>query len=273
MGSVLAVEWSQGVEDAWSDVMSFVPRFLGFVLILVIGYFVVKAISRAADAALERAGFDRAVERGGIKQALAKSQYDASTIVSKIIFYALYLFVVQLAFGVFGENPVSDMIDGVVAYLPRVLAAIAIIVVMAAIAAAAKMLIDSMLGGLSYGSALANVTAGGIIAVAVFMALSQLEIAPAIVNGLFYGLVALVVGSGIIAIGGGGIKPMQQVWERSIERVEQEAPNVRQAAQARKQEFEELAGAAETSTTARQERISATGTVSGTTASRRTTKR
>jgi hypothetical protein len=271
---VVAVEWSQGIEDAWADVMSFLPRFLGFVLILVVGYLIVKAISKAADAALERAGFDRAVERGGIKKALAKSQYDASTIVSKIVFYALFLFVVQLAFGVFGENPVSDMIDGVVAYLPKVVAAIVIVVVMSAIAAAAKTMIESLLGGMSYGSTLANVTAGGIVAVAVFMALSQLEIAPAIVNGLFYGLLALVVGSGIIAIGGGGIKPMQQVWERSIERVEQEAPAMREAAQARKQELQGLTVEAG-DVTQTQERISAKGSVASSTSTTRarTTRR
>ena len=273
---MLAVEWSKGVEDAWSSVAAFVPKFLGFLLVLVIGYLVVKAISKAADAALERVGFDRAVERGGIKQALAKSQYDASTIVSKIIFYALFLFVLQMAFGVFGQNPVSDMINGVVAYLPKVLAAIVIVVVMAAVAAAAKTLIQSMLGGLSYGNALANVAAGAIVAVAIFMALSQLQIAPAIVNGLFYAMLALVVGSGIIAIGGGGIQPMQQVWQRSLTRIENEAPQMRQAAQARKQEFQQLAADAEQpeQPTTVQERISARGAVtSNTTGASRTTRR
>jgi len=270
---MLAVEWSQGIEDAWADVAAFIPKFLGFLAILVIGYLVVKAISKAADAALEKVGFDKAVERGGIKQALSKSSMDASTIVSKIIFYALFLFVLQMAFGVFGENPVSDMINGVVAYLPKVLAAIVIVVVMAAVAAAAKVLISNMLGGLSYGNALANVTAGAIIAVAVFMALSQLQIAPAIVNGLFYALLALVVGSGIIAIGGGGIQPMQQVWQRSLTRIEEEAPQMKQAAQQRKQEFQQLAEDAQqqqTQTTTVQERISARGSVSSTTASRTT---
>lgn len=251
--SVLAVEYSRGVEDAFGNVMEFIPRFLGFLAILVIGYLVVKAISKVADAALERVGFDKAVERGGIKQALSKSQYDASTIVSKIIFYALFLFVLQMAFGVFGQNPVSDMINGVVAYLPKVLAAILIVVVMSAVAAAAKVVIENMLGGLSYGKALANVTAGAITAVAVFMALSQLEIAPAIVNGLFYGLLALVVGSGIIAIGFGGVQPMQQVWQRSLDKVSEEAPRMKEAAAARKREFEQLG----------DESVSGPGTMTG----------
>lgn len=228
---MLAVEWSRGIEDAWSDVAAFIPKFLGFLAVLLIGYFVVKAISKAADAVLERVGFDQAVERGGVKKALAGSKLDASDIVSKVIFYALFLLVLQMAFGVFGPNPVSELLEGVIAYLPKVVAAIVIVVVMAAIATAAKALIDNMLGGLSYGKALANVAAGAIAAVGVFMALSQLEIAPAIVHGLFYGLLALIVGSGIIAIGFGGIQPMQKVWERSMARIEEEVPRMKQEAQ------------------------------------------
>jgi hypothetical protein len=46
--------------------------------------------------------------------------------------HALFLIVLQLAFGVFGSNPMSDMLAGVVAYLPKVIAAILIIVIAAA---------------------------------------------------------------------------------------------------------------------------------------------
>jgi hypothetical protein len=242
---IAAVEWSNGIEDAWSSVAAFVPKLIGFVAILVIGWFVAKAIAKIADKALERVGFDGAVERGGIKQALSKSQYDASDIVGKVVFYALFLLVLQMAFGVFGTNPVSDMIEGVVAYLPKVLVAIIVVVLAAAIAAAARTLMESTLGGLSYGRALANVTAGAIVAVGVFMALDQLRIAPAIVTGLFYGMLALIVGSGIIAIGFGGVQPMQARWERALNRIDEEAPRARAEMQARRGEaMDEVKGKA-----------------------------
>jgi len=258
------IEYSQGIEDAFGSVMDFVPKFVGFLLILLIGYLVVKAISKAVDALLEKVGFDKAVERGGLKQAMSKSNMDASSIVSKIVFYALFLFVLQMAFGVFGTNPISDLIEGVIAYLPKVLAAIVIIVVMSAIAAAAKVLIQNLLGGLSYGKALANVAAGAITAVAIFMALSQLQIAPAIVNGLFYALLALVVGSGIIAIGFGGVQPMQSVWQNSLDKVREEAPNMKSAAAQKKQEFQQLAEDAKTDS------VSGSAKVQGAAATQRT---
>ncbi len=230
--AAVAVDLGQGVEDAFADIVGFVPRLLGFLVILGLGYLVAKALAKVVDAALERTGFDRAVERGGIKQALSKSRYDASDILAKVIFYALFLLVLQLAFGVFGPNPVSDLITGVVAYLPRVVVAIIIVVIFAAIAAGARTVIQSTLGGLGYGTALANVASVAILVVGTFAALNQLGIAPAIVNGLFYALLAVIVGSAIVAIGGGGIQPMRSRWERALSRIEEEAPEAREQMQA-----------------------------------------
>ena len=241
IAATLAVEWSQGIEDAWSNVATFVPKFLGFLVILIVGYFIAKLIAKAANAILERVGFDRAVERGGIKRALDRTKYDASDILGKIIFYALFLIVLQMAFGVFGPNPISDLLEGVIAYLPKVIAAILILVIAFAIAAAARELIDATLGGLSYGRALANVAGAAIVVVGVFAALDQLQIAPAIVTGLFYAMLAIIVGSAVIAIGGGGIYPMRARWERILTKYDDEKPNVQRAAQGSKERIAQRA--------------------------------
>lgn len=57
-----------------------------------------------------------------------------------------------------------------------------------------------------------------ILIVGGFAALSQLQIAPAIVNGLFYALLAIVVGSAVIAVGDEGIQPMQERWQQALQR-------------------------------------------------------
>jgi hypothetical protein len=219
------------LEQAFTDVARFVPEFLAFLAILVIGYFVAKAIAKVLDKVLERAGFDRAVERGGVKKALARSQYDASSILSKLVFYTLFLFVLQMAFGVFGQNPISELITGVISYLPKVFIAVVIVVVASAIAAGAREVIDVALGGLSYGKMLGTIASVVILAIGVFAALNELEIATAIVNGLFYAMLAIVAGSAVIAIGGGGIMPMRQQWEKALNKVEEEAPRMKEQAQ------------------------------------------
>lgn len=225
------INLTAGVEQAWTNFMTFLPKFLMFLAILVVGYFLAKLIARGFNALLERVGFDRLVERGGIKRTLARTKYDASDLLSKIVFYTLVLFVLQFAFGVFGPNPISALLTSVIAYLPNIFVAAIIVVVAAAIAAGVKEILNATMGGLSYGKYVATLASAAILVVGIFAALDQLQIAPAIVNGLFYAGLAIIAGSAIIAIGGGGIRPMQGQWERALNRMRAEAPRLKEEAQ------------------------------------------
>lgn len=232
MDTVVAqVDLTGGLEEAWTRIVSFLPKLVAFLLILLIGWFVAKAIQKILDKVLTRVGFDRLVERGGIKRALERSQYDASGILSKIVFYVVFLFVLQLAFGVFGPNPISELIAGIVAFLPRLFVAIIIVVIAGAIAAAVRTIVETALGGLPYGRILAITAMALIWFVGFSAALNQIRVAPEIVNGLFYAVLALIVGVGIVALGGGGIQPMRERWQRALARMEEEAPRIRQEAQ------------------------------------------
>ena len=160
-----------------------------------------------------------------------RSRWDASDILSKLAFYFVMLFTLQLAFGVFGPNPVSQMLTSIIAYLPNVFAALIIVVIAGAIAAGVKNMVQAAIGGLRYGRTLGTIASVAVMFVGIFAALNQLNIAPAIVNGLFYAALVIVAGSATIAIGGGGIVPMRRVWDRALNRVEQEAPRLKQEAE------------------------------------------
>jgi Conserved TM helix len=223
-------QFRAGLGDAWASIATFMPKLIGFLVVLVVGYFIAKSMARLVDGVLERVGFDRMVERGGIGRALESSRLDASDILGKVVFYVLFLFVLQVAFGVFGSNPVSDLITGMVAYLPNVFVAIVVIVVGAAIAAAVKEIVEAALGGLGCGKAVAVVASTAVLVLAAFAALDQLQIAPSIVRGLYFALLAIVVGSSVVAIGGGGIQTMRRYWERVADRAELESDTIRQQA-------------------------------------------
>lgn len=225
---VAKVDIGSGVTSAWTNVATFVPKLVIFLLILLIGYFVAKVVAKILNSILERVGFDKAIERGGIGKALESSKYDASDILSKLVFYTVMLFVLSTAFGVFGPNPISGYLQAVIGYLPKVFVAIVIIVIASAIAAAAKTLIEGSLGGLSYGKILANTASILILAFGVIAALDQLQIAQNVVNGILYAALAAVVGVVIVAVGGGGIKPMQARWESTLATYDVEKHNVRQ---------------------------------------------
>lgn len=225
----LAIDFQGGFEDAWSRVATFVPKLAAALFILIVGYFVAKLISRVIRRILERVGFDRAVERGGIRQALARSKYEPSDILAIIVFWAIMLFVLQLAFGLFGPNPISDLLRGLIAYLPNVFAAVLIVVIAAALARVVTDLLSSVLAGVQGGQLMARGAGIAILVFGAFAALDQLRIAPRIVTGLWYAVLAIVVGSAVVAVGGGGIRTMQRYWERTAGRVEERGPGPAQA--------------------------------------------
>ena len=147
-------------------------------------------------------------------------------ILAKVVYYAIMLFVLSTAFGVFGSNPISDYLRAVIAYLPLVFVAIVIVVIAAAIAAGARNLIENSLGGLSYARVLANLASGFILAIGVIAALDQLHIAAAVVNAILYAVLAALVGIAIVAVGGGGIRTMAQRWEAVAARYDEEKPKI-----------------------------------------------
>jgi hypothetical protein len=220
------------LQDGLAAVIAFVPLALLFLLILVVGLIVAKLISKALDKLLEKVGFDRLVERGGIKRALAGSKLDASDIVAKIVYYTLVLFVLQFAFGVFGQNPVSDLLQGIIGFLPKIIVAIIIVVIASAIAAGAKGLVQNTLGGLSYGKVLGDIVAVFILFLGITAALNQIEVATTVTTPILIAVLAIIAGVIIVGAGGGLIKPMQARWETMLTKAEEEAPKIQQQAKA-----------------------------------------
>ncbi len=218
------------LRDGLANVIDFLPKLLLFIVILVVGLIVAKLIAKGLDKLLERVGFDRLVERGGVKRVLDRSKFDASDIIAKIVYYTLVLFVLQFAFGVFGPNPVSDLLEGIIAFLPRIIVAIIIIIVAAAIAAGAKTLIQGMLGGLSYGRVIANIASVFILFLGITAALNQVNIATTVTTPVLITVLAIIGGVIIVGAGGGLIKPMQSRWEAWLNKAEAEAPRIKEEA-------------------------------------------
>ena len=201
------------VREGITTSMTFIPKLLGFLVILLIGYFVAKLVSKLVDKGLEKAGFDRAVERGGVKKAMAKSKYDASDIVAKLVFFAVFIPFLSAAVGALGIQALEQPLAAFIALIPKIIVAIVLVVIGAAIAGAVKSFISNALGGLSYGLILANAAAVLILFGFVKSALDQVGIATAVTGALLYATLAAVAGVVIVGVGGGLIRPMQHRWE------------------------------------------------------------
>lgn len=223
---VAGVDWTGGITSMWNSFTTWVPRFVGFLLVLAIGWIIAKVIGKVVESVLRRLHFERVMERAGMSRALENSKYDGSKIVGMIAYYLMLLIVLQLAFGVFGSNPINTVIRSILAWIPRGLVAVAIIVIAAMIARAARDLVANMLSSLSYGRTLANAVGIGIVALGVFAALGQTGIATSVSQPVLTAILVTIAGVIIVGVGGGMIRPMQQRWERMLTAGEREATNV-----------------------------------------------
>ncbi|MFD8706875.1 hypothetical protein ACFV1W_30445 [Kitasatospora sp. NPDC059648] len=226
----LSVDFGSGFTQAWSKIAKVIPQFIAFVVILAIGWIVARAIAGVLDRVLRRIGSERVAERAGMARYLSGSKYDMTGIICKIVYYAILLMALQLAFGVFGPNPISAMIHGIVAWLPRAIVAVAIVVVAMAPANAVRDIVGTALSGASYGRTVSTVTWGFIVALGVIAALGQVGIATAITGPVLIAALATITGVLVVGVGGGLIMPMRQRWERWLDNAEQETARLRGSA-------------------------------------------
>lgn len=232
-----AVDWNTAFTNTASDIATILPKIVVFLVILLVGWLIAALLARAVDAILERVGFDRAVERGGIGRMMSRSKYDASDLAARIVFWGIMLFALQAAFGVFGPNPVSDMLANVVAWLPKLFVALVIIVVAAAIANGVRDIVGGALSGTSYGRVMANVVYAFILGLGIIAALDQIGVATTVTMPVLIAVLATIAGILIVGVGGGLIMPMRSRWDRWLGQAEQETIDLRTRSTERQRQY------------------------------------
>ncbi|WP_017627328.1 mechanosensitive ion channel family protein [Nocardiopsis chromatogenes] len=219
----------QGLTAAWTAIAAFVPRFAAFLAILIIGWLVAKFLGMVVGKGLARVGLDRGLDRTGVGEYFQRSRYSASELCGKIVYYAGLLITLQLAFSVFGPtNPITQMLNAVVAWIPQAVVALVIVVVAGIVAKAARDVVSGAMGGLSYGRLVANLVGVFIMALGVIAALNQIGVATTVTQPVLIAVLATVGGILVVGVGGGMIRPMQQRWSRWLDAAERETSRLQE---------------------------------------------
>ena len=212
--SVQAIEWGTGLSNAWSSIANFVPKLAAFLVVLLIGWLIAKAVSKAVALLLDKVGFGRLIARTGMDRFFQSSSITPAGLLTKLIYYFILLIALQLALTAFGpSNPVSEIVNKIVLFLPRAIVAVVIVIIVAAIANGVKNILEGALGGLSYGPLLAKIVAGFIIALGVIAALGQVGIGLTVTMPVLIAVLATIGGVIVVGVGGGLITPMRDRWE------------------------------------------------------------
>ncbi|GAA4915117.1 mechanosensitive ion channel family protein [Streptomonospora salina] len=219
----------QGLTDAWSAVASFVPLLAGFLVILVLGWIISKIAGRLVGKGLGKVGLDRGLDRSGVGEYFQRSRYSASQLCGKIVYYVLLLVTLQFAFSVFGpNNPITQLLNDVVAWIPLAIVALVIVVVAGMIAKAARDIVSNALAGVSYGRLLGNIAGVFIMGLGVIAALNQIGVATTVTQPVLIAVLATVAGVVIVGVGGGLVRPMQERWSNWLQLAEQETGRMRE---------------------------------------------
>ena len=181
-----------------AQVWEFVPAFLGALIILFAGYLLARLLEKGTERLLRKLGLNRLLERGGVMEAVERSgtHVNPTRVVANLVFWLVMFTVMLIAANALGLETLADVFSELVSYIPSVIAAIVIILVGIVLGGFVGGLISASAGGMHGGPALARVGRGGVILLAIFMALLELGIAGEIVTTAFailFGAVALAL--------------------------------------------------------------------------------
>jgi len=213
------------VQRAFTVFFAWLPALIGALVILVIGYFVAKAISKLVWRGLHRAGFDRTLHAGAGGSFVQKITSSPSRLLGTVAFWAILLGTISLAVSVLGIEALTNFVAAIYAYLPNVLAAILIFLVASAISAGVAALAARAMGGTALGKIVATAAPILVMTIATFMILDQLQIAQNIVVITYAGLIGAVALGSALAFGLGGRdvarEMLQGAYEKGQENKEQ----------------------------------------------------
>jgi hypothetical protein len=208
----MVTNWGTSIFNALSNavnlILTFIPRIVGFLVILIVGWIVATLVSKAVTFLLRKVGFDRMANRIGLnrfEQRMGVSM-DPAGILGQVVFWFLLLIFLVPATDALGLPTVSNILNTLVAYIPNVFVAILVLFLGTLAATFVADLVRGATATANIGnpSIFAGIARWAIIGFAALVALEQLQIAPALINELFGAMVLAVAIAFGLAFGLGG---------------------------------------------------------------------
>src|SRR5215204_3199327 len=216
----------QPLQDALNTFLNYVPQVIGAIIILIIGYIVATVLQAVVSRVLQGIGFDSWMERGGIKQFFdrAETRETPATILGKLVFWFVFIIAITMATDALGIPQVSAVLGQLIAYIPRIIAAILILILASLLAN----FLSSIVRGATGSGILASVVQYAILVYAVFAAITELGIAVELTAPTFLIVLGAVALAAALAFGFGAQGVARDIVEKAYERREEAKQKVQQ---------------------------------------------
>ncbi|MET0557642.1 MAG: transporter [Solirubrobacterales bacterium] len=215
-----AVDISESLQQALDDLIGFLPRLIGFLIVLLIGFLIAKALQKLVALALEKVGTDRAIRSGQSGEYVQRVAPDLSPseLIGRVVFWFVFLGALSIAISSLGIAALNEFIADVFNYLPNVIVAILIAVVAIPVAGGLAKLAERSWGDNPMGKMMATAIPALVLGIAVFMILNQLRIATDIVVITYAALMGAVALGAALAFGLGGRDVASRMLEQAYRR-------------------------------------------------------
>jgi small-conductance mechanosensitive channel len=146
--------------QAFHQVIQLAPKVLVMVVVLVVGYIAARLIGQAIGKLSEKIGLQTAAQRSGLAQSMQHMgiKRGVPAIVGTIVFWLLMCVFVMASFNILGLEKLSQAMQSLVDYIPKVLVATVLIVIGLLVASFLRGLIATSADrvGISYAGPLAS---------------------------------------------------------------------------------------------------------------------
>lgn len=213
------------IEETTRTIADFLPMVLGALFLLVVGSLVAKAARGLVIKIFESLNLTKAVKKTPIEHFLDNAELSTKVevIIGNVAYWLIMLVVVQSVVSVLGLHSLVLLLDRVLGYLPRILAAIFVLFFGVLLSGLVEALIKGALKTIDGSSSrlFGKVASYLVVTISVMAAISELGIANEFILILFVGLVtALSLGFGL-ALGLGGKELVQKLldkWYKSLQK-------------------------------------------------------
>ncbi len=238
-----AVDIGASLQQALNSFFAFLPRLLGFLIVLAIGFIVAKVVKTVVVKLLEKVGLDKAMHSGSVGEYVDKAAPDVSPsrIIGSIAFWFIFLGALSIAVSQLGIAALDTFVASIASYLPNIVAAVLIFVIAGVIAAAIGGLVAKTMGDTPTGKVVGSVVPVLVMAIATFMILNQLRIAPEIVTITYAALIGGLFLAMALAFGLGGREVAGQMLGDAYDKGRQQRGQVKQDVQTGKHRGQEQA--------------------------------
>lgn len=241
----VVTNWGQAVltslGNALNLVLTFIPKLIGFLVILLIGWLIASAVSKAVVFLLRKVGFDNMANRIGLTRMEQRMgmRLDPAGILGKVVYWFVFLIFLIPAVNSLGLTSVSNILNSIIAYIPNVFVAIIVLFLGTLLATFIADIVRGATSSANVGNpgVFAGIARWAIIGFAALIALEQLQIAPALMNILFTAIIGAAAIAFGLAFGLGGQETARRLLARSENTVTDAASKI-QAQQAQQNMYQ-----------------------------------